>query len=80
MFGGKVAPQQKLLSPYEKRAKEREAEYARLGLASFEDQQRHEGRKVMLGEGYHQRNTGTWKEAEECMRKSGHKKWWDFWS
>jgi hypothetical protein len=71
MFGGmiKLGPRQKPLSPYEQRAKEREAEYARHGLDTYEEQQRHEERKALLGLDYRDRYTGSWKKAEEHMKR-----------
>jgi hypothetical protein len=81
MFGGRIGSQaqEKPLSPYEKRARERKDEYARLKLTSYEDQQRHEGRKAVLGQDYRERFTGTWKEAEAYL-KIGNQTFWDwFW-
>jgi hypothetical protein len=82
MFGGRFfGKHRKPLSPYEQRAKDREDEYARLGLVTYDEQQRHEGRKVLLGQDYLDRDTGTWRDAEEYIRHSQpHQTFWDwFW-
>jgi hypothetical protein len=78
MFGGRFMKKSKPVTAYERRAKNREAEYARLGLTTFDEQQEHERRKVMLGEDYRDRFTGTWKEADEYMKKSQNVRWWDW--
>jgi hypothetical protein len=80
MFG-KSKPQSRKqrepMSQYEIRMQERQAEYARLGLTTYAEQQTHEFRKVALGSDYHERDSGTWKQAEDFMKKSGHTTWWD---
>jgi hypothetical protein len=64
---------------YEKRAKEREAEEARLGLASYDEKLRHRERRFMLGEGYHERQSGSWRDAQSFLKKSK-QKWSDWWN
>ena len=79
MFGGRFMQKStKPLSASESRAQKRAAEYARLGLTTYRDRQRHEDRKVLLGEDYHDRFSGTWREAEETMKKSHYNSWWDW--
>jgi hypothetical protein len=67
--------QRKPISIYEKRLQERDAEEARLGLKSYEEKMRHRERKFMLGSGYRDRDSGTWRDAEAYLKKSTSK--WD---
>jgi hypothetical protein len=67
----------KPLSPYEQRAERRQAEYKRYGLTTYDEQMMHEERKALLGEDYRQRDTGTWRKAEQHL-KTSHQSWWDW--
>ena len=62
---------------YEKRAREREAEEARLGLVLYAEKMRHRERKFMLGAGYRDGDSGSWRQAEAFLKKSK-SKWFDW--
>jgi hypothetical protein len=65
MFRRKPKSESRPLTEYEERVR------------AYEEQQRHEFRKVYLGSDYLDRYSGTWREAETNMKKSDHK-WWDW--
>jgi hypothetical protein len=70
MFGFNRKPK-KPLSAVEQREKDRADEYARVGADTYAKQMLHEDRKMKLGAGYRERDSGTWKEAERYMKKHG---------
>ena len=59
---------------YLKRAEARAEEERRLGLATFEQIEQHRTRKFILGEHYRERDSGTWREAEEYLKRKSEKK------
>ena len=59
---------------YLKRAEARAEEQQRLGLMTYDEIQQHYARKVMLGDDYRERDTGTWREAEEYLKREREKK------
>ena len=59
---------------YLKRAEARAEEERRLGLTTFEQIEQHRARKFILGEHYRERDSGTWREAEEYLKREREKK------
>ena len=59
---------------YLKRAEARAEEERRLGLTTFEQIEQHRARKFILGENYRERDSGTWREAEEYLKREREKK------
>jgi hypothetical protein len=80
MFGRKSRQKSQPLSVYERQAQERQSEYARLGLTTYEEQQRHEYRKFSLGADYRDRPSGSWKEAEDYLKRNNQSFWDWFWN
>jgi hypothetical protein len=78
MFGGRFGPKSKQLSPYERRAKARDDEYAKIGADTWEKQQLHEQRKALLGEDYRDRFSGSWRESERYMAKQQNQTFFDW--
>ena len=54
---------------YLKRAEARAEEERRLGLTTYDEIQQHRARKFILGENYRERDSGSWREAEEYLRE-----------
>ena len=54
---------------YLKRAEARAEEEQRLGLVTYEQIEQHRARKFILGENYRERDSGSWREAEEYLRE-----------
>ena len=59
---------------YLKRAEARAEEERRLGLTTFEQIEQHRARKFILGVHYRERDSGTWREAEEYLKREREKK------
>ena len=59
---------------YLKRAEARAEEERRLGLTTFEQIEQHRARKFILGENYRERDSGSWREAEEYLKRQAEKK------
>jgi hypothetical protein len=59
---------------YLKRAEARAEEERRLGLTTYDEIQQHRARKFILGEHYRERDSGTWREAEEYLKREREKK------
>ena len=59
---------------YLKRAEVRAEEERHLGLTTYDEIQQHRARKFILGEHYRERDSGTWREAEECLKREREKK------
>ena len=59
---------------YLKRAEARAEEERRLGLVTYEQIEQHRARKFILGERYRERDSGTWREAEEYLKREREKK------
>jgi hypothetical protein len=59
---------------YLKRAEARAEEERRLGLTTFEQIEQHRARKFLLGADYRERDSGTWREAEEYLKREREKK------
>ena len=59
---------------YLKRAEARAEEEQRLGLTRYDEIQQHHARKFILGEHYRESDSGTWREAEECLKREREKK------
>ena len=58
---------------YLKRAEARAEEEQRLGLVTYEQIEQHRARKFILGENYRERNSGSWREAEEYLKREHEK-------
>ena len=59
---------------YLKRAEARAEEERHLGLTTYDEIQRHRARKFILGENYRERDSGSWHEAEEHLKRQAEKK------
>ena len=59
---------------YLKRAEAHAEEERRLGLVTYEQIEQHRARKFILGEHYRERDSGTWREAEEYLKRESEKK------
>ena len=59
---------------YLKRAEARAEEERRLGLVTYEQIEQHRARKFILGEHYRERDSGTWREAEEYLKREREEK------
>jgi hypothetical protein len=59
---------------YLKRAEAREEEEQRLGLVTYEQIEKHRARKFILGEHYREHDSGSWREAEEYLKREREKK------
>jgi hypothetical protein len=57
------------LEDYMAEGKAVEEEAKKLGRSTYEQLARHRERKRLLCDGYESRDTGTWRQAEEYMRR-----------
>jgi hypothetical protein len=57
------------LEDYTKQAKAREEEEQRLGIATYQQKMEHRERRAILGDGYLERDSGTWKNALAFLRR-----------
>jgi hypothetical protein len=57
------------IEDYMREAKAAEQEAKKLGISTYEQILRHRERKRLLGDDYQSRDTGTWRQAEEFMRR-----------
>jgi hypothetical protein len=64
----------KSFEDYAREAEARAEEEQRLGLTTYDEIQQHYARKVMLGDDYRERYSGSWCEAEEYLKREREKK------
>jgi hypothetical protein len=62
------------LEEYVKRAKAREEEEKRLGITTYEQKMEHCERRAILGKDYLERDSGSWRNALEFLKRLGEQK------